>query len=252
MSPAALLYLGERCPSAWSCPSGLTHDLLLHPSLQSSGGDGDGCGDITNLILDPSISWWPRGFSLTTTNRAAGPGLGSSTRWPSGDHGDVPPLTLYLCQRQGKESLYGFKRSVCSAGRKINRGWRVHINTVLFMGGCVSLRISPRTSSAAGRKPLSHCGAQPAARGDVGQTRLVHGPIQPQRVPLHMDHGAGQHPGDPLVITASTGLCEVLGAAGASPGSPKPPSPPVSQGERPCNQPLAGSRAGKPAGSSRE
>lgn len=35
-------------------------------------------------------------------------------------------------------------------------------------------------------------------------------------------------------------------------GDPKPPCPPASQGERPCNQPLAGSRAGKLAGSSRE
>lgn len=94
VSPSALLYLGERCPNAWSCPSGLTHDLLLHPSLQTPGGDGDSCGDITNPVLDPSVGWWPRGFSLTTNSGAAGPGLGSSTLGPSGDRGDVQPWTL--------------------------------------------------------------------------------------------------------------------------------------------------------------
>lgn len=38
----------------------------------------------------------------------------------------------------------------------------------------------------------------------------------------------------------------------AFPESPKTPGPRPCQGECPCNQPLAGSRAGKPAGSSRE
>lgn len=111
---------------------------------------------------------------------------------------------------------------ICSAERKINQGWQAQVNTVLFTGG-VHWSISQCTSSH-----ILHC-------REEAVTQLRAETLKPQ-------------------ATCVVGAMQdrVLEVERASPESPKPPSPPASQGECPCNQALAGSRAGKTAGSSQE
>lgn len=131
---------------------------------------------------------WPSG-----QHRAGGEG--SSTRGPVGDCGNVPPPAIGLCQQRGEESLFGFERSICSAERQMNCGWRAHVNTVLFMGG-VCWSISQRVSSHIlhhGEEAVTPYRAEalkPEATYGVGTVRTGHREWKehPQRAPKPCAH----------------------------------------------------------------